>query len=142
MLNLKPANPFGSCFDSAARYMLADWTGYRDVTMCHGIGISNKPGEEGEKIAHAWIEVWSRDTGTLAIDPIWMVAQPAALYRKNLKVEYAITYPRKKFIKMWIKKEFPGPFDNKIKRYTLEGKNEWKILGVESGEDVKRSKQR
>lgn len=116
-----PANPWGSCFDAAAWNLVGndDWGGPQ---MCHGVGTANKPGEEGRKIAHAWIELDHPEHGRIAIDPIWLVAQDAELYRKNLQVEHVVTYSREEFVRLWRQHNFPGPWDEKVKAQTTEGK--------------------
>lgn len=118
---MKPANPWGSCFDAAAWNLLGndDWG---NPVIVHGIGVANKPGEEGRKIAHAWIEFDHPEHGRLAIDPIWLVAQSADIYRKNLQVEHSIAYSREEFLKLWAKHNFPGPWDDRVWAFTAEGK--------------------
>jgi hypothetical protein len=116
----QPANPWGSCFDAAAYNLLANLD-LDGLTMCHGIGIANKPGEEGLRIAHAWLE-FDSPKGRAAIDPIWLVAQLASEYRKNLKAELVVTYSAKKSISLWTKHDYPGPWDDRIKAHTTEGR--------------------
>lgn len=113
----KPANPFGSCFDSAAWNIIGnnEWGNPR---MCHGIGIANLTGQEGRRIAHAWIEFDHPKHGVVAIDPIWLIPQSAEIYRKNLQVEYSVTYNCTDFIALWVKYDYPGPYDDKIKALT------------------------
>lgn len=115
----KPVNPWGSCFDSAAKELalnvdLHQW----GAVMCHGICIANKPGEEGNRIAHAWLEFDHPIHGSCALDPIWMIAQPAAHYRQTLKIELAVTYTREDFIARWRQHNFPGPWDARIRALT------------------------
>jgi hypothetical protein len=117
----KPANPWGSCFDAAAWNLLGN-DEWGNPQMCHGIGIANKAGEEGNRIAHAWIEMDHPEHGRIAIDPIWLVAQSADQYRKNLQVEYAVTYSRAEFVRLWAERDFPGPWDERVKAQTVEGK--------------------
>lgn len=116
-----PPNPWGSCFDAAAHLFL----GCDDLSnprMCHGIGIANKPGEEGTPIAHAWIEFDHPEHGRVAIDPIWLLAQRAVRYRKTLQVGYVVSYGRAEFLRLWVDHNFPGPWDERVKALTLEGK--------------------
>jgi hypothetical protein len=117
----QPPNPWGSCFDSAAHNLIAN----RDVDglrMVHGIGIANRPGQEGLRVAHAWLEFPHEKVGKVAFDPIWLKFVPADLYRKNLQVQYSVEYTRWDFMDLWHKHEFPGPWDEKIKKYTSEGR--------------------
>lgn len=116
-----PPNPWGSCFDAAA-WILVGNGDLASARMCHGIGVANKPGEEGTPIAHAWIELDHPEHGRVAIDPIWLVAQPADRYRENLQVEYVVTYRRAEFLRLWAERGFPGPWDEKVFSLTVEGK--------------------
>lgn len=121
-LDMEAANPFGSCFDSAAKLLLT-WNRGKAV-MCHGVCIANKPGEEGETIAHAWLEFVHEDFKTYAVDPIFMVAQDRYEYRKNLKPSYIRQYKFKEFFELWTLHDYPGPWDPEIKKYTAEGKQQ------------------
>lgn len=115
----KPVNPIGSCFDSAAQCILQ----ISDAKMCHGIGVSNMPGQPQDFIAHAWLEAFDKDEGEMiALDTTWMIAQPARIYRKNLKLGYVVEYSREEFIKRWAESGPPGPWDLKIMALTKEGK--------------------
>jgi hypothetical protein len=58
----------------------------------------------------------------IAIDPIWLVAQRADQYREALQVEYAVTYSREEFLRLWAKHDYPGPWDEKVWAMTSEGK--------------------
>lgn len=116
-----PPNPWGSCFDAAAWNLVRndDWGNPR---MCHGICVANKPGEEGTLIAHAWIELDHPEHGRIAIDPIWLVAQPADHYRKTLQVSYVAMYSRAEFLRLWAERNYPGPWDERVRALTIEGK--------------------
>lgn len=72
-------------------------------------------------MAHAWLEIY-QDGRKLAIDTTWMLAQPAKLYRRNLKLKYVVEYTASEFTVMWRKAGMPGPYDDKIKAKTKEGK--------------------
>jgi len=113
-----PVNPWGSCFDSAAHNLLANTD--CDVTMCHGVGISTHPASAGKKIAHAWLEFDHEKYGRLAIDPIYLIAQRAEIYRKNLQAELVVTYSAREFIALWTKHDYPGPYDDRVKMHTKE----------------------
>lgn len=109
-----PANAFGSCFDAAAHNLLGNYNDSpENMVMCHGIGISNYPGEEGKRIAHAWIE-FDHPKGRVAFDPIYLIAQSAEIYRRNFKAEIVIEYTKEEFIGLWEKNDYPGPFDERI----------------------------
>lgn len=84
-----PANPWGSCFDVAAHNLMGNLD-IEGMVMCHGVGISNKPGQEGERIAHAWIEFDHTIHGRVAVDPIWLIAQSADHYRETLKQNWLL----------------------------------------------------
>ncbi len=116
-----PPNPWGSCFDAPA-WNLAGNDEWGSPRMCHGIGVANKPGQEGTPIAHAWIELDHPQHGRIAIDPIWLLAQPADRYRENLQAEYVVTYSRAEFLRLWARHGFPGPWDEKVHALTVEGK--------------------
>lgn len=115
-----PVNPWGSCFDSAGKFMLG--CSLVDVTMVHGICVANKIGQEGELIAHAWLEFTHTDACRYAIDPIYMVAMPIEKYRADLQVKNMVVYSRKEFMALWLQHNFPGPWEPAIKKYTSEGK--------------------
>lgn len=116
----QPANPWGSCFDAAAHNALGNLD-LDGLTVCHGIGIANRPGQEGWKIAHAWLE-FDHPDGKAAIDPLWLVAQRADNYRSNLKVELVVEYSVANFLTLWTLHDFPGPWDDRIKKFTTEGR--------------------
>lgn len=118
-----PPNPFGTCFTSAAVILLDNiMDGFNEFTMCHGIGISNYPGQEGQKIAHAWLEVEHPEKGMCAIDPIWLMVQPAKAYRDNLYVSTVVEYTPDEFMALWRQSDYPGPYEPEILKYTIEGK--------------------
>jgi transglutaminase-like putative cysteine protease len=117
-----PPNPWGSCFDAAA-WNLARNDDLYNPQVCHGIGIANKPGEEGTPIAHAWIEFDLPEHGRVALDPIWLVAQHAERYRKSFRAEYVVTYSRAEFLRLWAEHDFPGPWDKRVWALTTEGKS-------------------
>lgn len=111
-------NPFGSCFDAAAWNLLANIdNGVDNMKMCHGIGVSNYPGEEGKRISHAWIE-FDHPKGRCAVDPIFLTAQLADDYRKNFNAEIVVEYSTDEFIVLWKERGFPGPFDDRIMALT------------------------
>ena len=123
VLGKEPVNPIGTCFDSATTiFIRLSPSEFRDAKLCHGIGISNYPGQPDEPIAHAWIEATDKSYGRVALDPIWMVMQPASVYRKNLQVSLVIEYSYRFFLKKWREKKYPGPYDKRILAMTIEGK--------------------
>lgn len=114
----KPPNPWGSCFDSAAHNM----QGNKDIeslVMCHGIGIANRPGQEGTRIAHAWLE-FDHNGERVALDCIWLIYQRASEYREKLQLQYVVEYPREEFMRLWAQNNFPGPWDVRVKMFTAE----------------------
>jgi hypothetical protein len=117
----KPANEFGTCFDAAAISLLAN-PGHPSAIICHGVCVSNLPGQEGEHMAHAWIELIHEKYGHVAIDPIWLVAMPQEKYRKDTKCEYVVTYTRAEFMRLWRETDYPGPWDERVAVYTKEMK--------------------
>jgi hypothetical protein len=118
-----PVNPIGTCFDSAARvFITLDSYRWHAARICHGIGVSNLPGEEGEPIAHAWIEAYDKEHGRIAIDTTWMLAQPAKHYRENLQVSFVKDYTFVEFMQKWQETNYPGPWEEKLIALTKEGK--------------------
>ncbi len=115
-----PVNPMGSCFDATAQNFLLN-SDIPTAVICHGVGTANAPGQEGVKIAHAWVELY-RKRELYVIDCIWMVAIPYDKYYEDLKIEYVVRYGREEFLKLWQEKGFPGPYDSKVAAYTIEGK--------------------
>jgi hypothetical protein len=101
---------FGHCFDTAGLCFLRDYRNRPNARLCHGIGIANAPGQEGNAIAHAWIEI-----DGIAYDADWDVYQPAAIYRRNQKVSYVVEYTFEEMWQLWNKTDNPGPWDEKIK---------------------------
>lgn len=114
----EPINPIGSCFDSAAAMLAQEDEPPPNFKLCHGIGIASMPGQVGRKMKHAWLEFDDpeRGRGRGAIDPIWGVAQRAELYRKNLKIKYCVEYTKAQMFNLWLKHDYPGPWDRKIKK--------------------------
>lgn len=111
-----PVNPFGECFDYAAQFLMGS---PKSTKLCHGIGKATREGEEGYIIAHAWLEF----SNGVAFDPIYCVSQPAQEYRANLRVHYIAIYDRKEALELWTKTDYPGPWEEKIKKIS-EGNNE------------------
>lgn len=107
----EPPNPWGSCFDAVAHNVLGNLD--EELTICHGIGIANRPGQEGLKIAHAWIE-FDHGKERVAFDCIWLQFLPAKKYRDDLKLEYVVEYSKQEFMRLWMLHDFPGAWDEKI----------------------------
>lgn len=109
MMGREPVNPIGECFDSvgvqAVKWMYAG----RTFTVCHGIGVASMPGEEGNKIKHAWIEIHG-----FAYDTTWGLSQKIDKYRADMKLKYVVEYSIEEFFSLWVKHDFPGPWDQKI----------------------------
>jgi len=58
-------------FDSAAHNFVFGETESGD-RICHGVGIANMPGQEGQTFSHAWIE-FTKDGARMASNTIWGV---------------------------------------------------------------------
>lgn len=112
----KPVNPLGHCFDATALNLFLN---AKEGAMCmelwHGLGVTRFPGQEDEKMAHAWIE-----QGSMAFDCIWGLALPIIDYRKSLRLTYSVSYPQKKALQKFRKTDYPGPWDRVIKEYFKE----------------------
>lgn len=115
----EPINPIGSCFDSSAHQLVYGGDEYNPpgTYMCHGIGISNMPGEEGKQIGHAWLE-YRVEGGAIAIDTTWGLQAPAHQYRSLIKIAYAVEYTRDEFFQLWKQHGYSGPWDSRIKAIT------------------------
>lgn len=111
----KPINPIGQCFETTGAHVFELPGGFK---IWHGIGVSNFPGENGCKIAHAWIE----DAEGFAYDTTWGIKTEAAHYRSGMKLEYCVGYTREEFLNKWALFDYPGPWDAKIKRVCDGGK--------------------
>jgi len=98
---------FGRCFETAAFAVVRFPCGAK---VCHGIGLANVPGQEGETIAHAWIEL-----DGIAYDATYLTRTPASLYRENLKVSYVVEYTQSQIWRNCRKYNSFGPWDEKIK---------------------------
>ncbi len=107
----EPLNPIGRCFDSTAHLALFDKSLPLEITICHGIGVSTMPGEEGKTIMHSWIE----DAKGFAYDTTWGAKIKAKYYKKKLKINYMVRYRFREFVLLWGKEQHPGPWDEKIK---------------------------
>lgn len=117
IMRKEPVNPIGSCFDSAAAQLFAGGEPPPGLRLCHGIGIANTPGQEGRRIGHAWIE-FDHPQERAAFDTTWDVITGAAHYRAQLHLEYVIEYTREEALALWIKHNYPGPWDERIKAVT------------------------
>lgn len=109
LMGRPPVNPIGECFDSVGVQALKWMYAKRLFKVCHGIGIASMPGQEGNEIKHAWIEIED-----LAFDATWGVAMEIKKYRSDLKLNYVIEYSVPEFFALWMKHDFPGPWDAKI----------------------------
>lgn len=120
LMGRDPINPIGECFESAAALIVYGPDMPDSARLCHGIGVANLPGEEGLSIGHAWIE--ATDTGLsgerIAYDTTWGVATTAEHYRQLLQLQYAVEYTRNETITLWKERDFPGPWDPRIKAVT------------------------
>lgn len=112
-----PPNPYGTCFDATAHNLITNFD--EEIWVCHGVGIANRPGQEGMKIAHAWLE-FEREGHVIAFDCIWLMFQKAGTYRERLQLSYAVKYSKQEFIRLWNQYGFPGPWDEQIKPYTSD----------------------
>lgn len=115
-----PPNPWGSCFDATFHNFLS-LSEESTLIVCHGVGIATRPGQEGMRIAHAWLELFHPKHGKIAVDCIWLIAQPAELYRRNLKVEHVVEYGRDEYMELCRQHDFPGPWDPTVAQFTKEG---------------------
>lgn len=114
----KAQNPFGNCFDAAAHNLLGNINDdIKNMTMCHGVGISNYPGIEGKRISHAWIE-FDHPQGRCAVDPIFLIAKSSEIYRKDFKAELVVEYTAQEFMSLWARENFPGPWDERVIEFT------------------------
>lgn len=122
----RPLNPIGTCFDFVAHQVLCNEDLPSNAYICHGIGISNMPGQEGEIMAHAWIEFHDEEHGTIAADTTWDEMRYADLYRKTIQARRVVQYSQKEFMQLWQDFEYPGPWDYEIKQviksYSNKGK--------------------
>ncbi len=109
----EPINPIGSCFDSVGHNVLCNSDMPENAIICHGIGKATFPGQEGEPMAHAWIEC-VYDGITYAADTTWDVMVKAEEYRKKASLDYVRTYTQNEFMINWQDFEYPGPWDLKI----------------------------
>lgn len=116
----EPINPIGSCFDSAAHNFVFGETEAGD-RICHGVGVANMPGQEGQTFSHAWIE-FTKGGVRMAFDAIWGFVIPSEAYREQLKLSYVVEYGKDEFLSLWRHTDFPGPWDKRVARFTTEGK--------------------
>lgn len=111
----EPINPIGECFDSAAfNFAFNEGEPKPNERMCHGIGIANMPGQEGQAMAHAWIEFNHKSGVRLAFDTTWGEYMRAEKYRADLKLSYVVEYTLADFLEKWRLTDYPGPWDPKI----------------------------
>jgi hypothetical protein len=129
MMGREPINPLGSCFDTAGFIFIQANDGTEPTEnerIVHGIGVANQPGQEGNPIAHAWIEFDHPTRGRVVFDPIWGVHTAAEAYRKNQQVSYCVEYTLNEFFELWKKYDMPGPYDADILALTTDGKKKAK----------------
>lgn len=107
----EPINPYGMCFDIVGHHAVywALHEGETDFKVCHGIGIANRPGEEGRTIAHAWLEALNK-----SYDVVWGVWVPKQKYRADLKARDVREYGWEEFYATWRQYDYPGPWDHKV----------------------------
>ncbi len=110
VMGFEPINEIGQCFDATFLQMLGGGEPPEDLKLCHGIGIANMPGQEGNQIAHAWLE-W----GGKAYDCIWGTMQDAKSYRENFNLTYVVEYTFEEAVALGRKHDRSGPWDLKIK---------------------------
>lgn len=120
MQGKEPLNPIGQCFESAlhAYFQLRQLElkgAIKNLMLVHGIGTSNFPGQEGKKIAHAWL-TFGKDDEFLAFEPTWGLITEAAKVIKDLQVEHVSTYRHSHLVKEITKNNNIdiGPWDKKI----------------------------
>lgn len=116
---ITPVNPLGTCFDATAFQAVGpqgSWENRpRDLRICHGIGKTSF----GKTRAHAWLEWRDQKLGLLiANDVIFQIFLPAKDYRINGRFHYVIEYTFDKFMELWTKHDYPGPWDRKIRKIT------------------------
>lgn len=119
----RPLHPVGQCFDATGKELATNelFVFNPTVKVIHGIGTATLKSQKGWKMAHAWIEFYDHtNRKTVVADCIWGFYCEAKEYREQLKIEYSVEYGRRDFMKRWKKKDFAGPWDNKIKRVILE----------------------
>lgn len=115
LMGKEPMNKIGSCFDTAAAHIL--FAGLPpEARLCHGLGVANAPGQEGSVMAHAWIEYFNdHHKLKLAFDTTWDVHGVADQYREQMKISYVVEYTREEALALYIKHDYPGPWDKKIR---------------------------
>lgn len=119
IMGQEPIMPIGKCFDNAGFFLMSLALNEKppsNLFLCHGIGISNAPGEDGLTIAHAWLEI-----GDQAFDPVWGVLQNRNEYRAGLRLSYVINYSIYEALDLWMKHDYPGPWDPVILRISDKG---------------------
>lgn len=107
---MKPKNPVGKCFDSAAMQACFGKHAPDDMRLVHAVCFSQK---ENREIGHAWVE-FDKDGVRMAFDTTFGALFDAAKYREGLKVSYSVEYTRQQAFKHWYKKDSAGPWDEKI----------------------------
>lgn len=123
VMGKEPINPIGACFDSAAAHFV-EWTreGAVNLHLVHGIGIANLPGQEGNIMAHAWIEFgdWNE---RLAYDTTRGIKMLAKEYRKQIQCSYAVEYNFKAVKNLWNEwgsNLLTGPWDKNIREISMK----------------------
>lgn len=121
----EPLNPIGTCFDATAQQLINWWLHgeHLKAKLVHGIMVSNYPGEEGEVIAHAWIE-----EGETAWEMIWGLKFKTKELREKLNPSFTIEYSRTEVLTKWVLRG-PPPWDDRIRAHTTEGKHVQRFQG-------------
>lgn len=109
-----PPNPWGSCFDATAHNFLANMD-EESIAVCHGVCVATREDQKGMIIGHAWLE-FQHEGETVAMDCIWLKFIRAVEYRKHMNPLYAVRYGREEFIRLWKLHDFPGPWDERVRR--------------------------
>lgn len=118
MKGREPVNPLGNCFDSSLSQMFAWEEDPPELVLCHAIGIANFPGQEGEEMAHAWVEFTTPKGEKAAVDTTYNLIIDAAHYRKQLNIKYLVCYTKEQLLKEH--KDEYHPFDKKIRDFLRE----------------------
>lgn len=96
----------GRCFELAYQAATGD---YRGWTLVHGIARLTEGHQKGQKFGHAWLE-----KDNICYDVVKELTIEKETYYNVGQIDYTVKYSFQEAMKMALKYEHYGPWDQKI----------------------------